>query len=493
MANILVVPVCPHVDAVEVVEALAAALPEAAVFNVLENAAEAERLIAAGEADDWLDLLIGRAAQVGAKNLVIQGVTPDAERVFMAAQNVDLATSFNARVVFAAAEEGGLGRRLKLAKQIFNGKNVELAGVIGCGAEAAKEAGLPYLGKVGVLEGSAKLVEPQAEKMSPAQFRFNMMESARKANKRIVLPEGAEPRTVQAAAICHEKGIARCVLLAPRPAVMAVAENMGIELPDSVEIIDPEDLMPQYVEPMVELRKSKGLTPEQACEQLKDTVVLGTMMMAQNDVDGLVSGAIHTTANTIRPALQLIKTAPGASIVSSVFFMLLPGQVLAYADCAVNPNPTPEQLAEIAIQTADSAKAFGIEPRVAMISYSTGTSGAGPDVEAVAAATELVKQKRPDIPVDGPLQYDAACVPSVAKSKAPNSPVAGKATVFVFPDLNTGNCTYKAVQRNANVLSVGPMLQGLRKPVNDLSRGALVEDIVYTIALTAIQAEQMAQ
>ena len=234
MANILVVPVCPHVDAVEVVEALAAALPEAAVFNVLENAAEAERLIAAGEADDWLDLLIGRAAQVGAKNRGIQGVTPDAERVFMAAQNVDLATSFNARVVFAAAEEGGLDRRLKLAKQIFNGKNVELAGVIGCGAEAAKEAGLPYLGKVGVLEGSAKLVEPQAEKMSPAQFRFNMMESARKANKRIVLPEGAEPRTVQAAAICHEKGIARCVLLAPRPAVMAVAENMGIELPDSV-------------------------------------------------------------------------------------------------------------------------------------------------------------------------------------------------------------------------------------------------------------------
>ena len=251
--------------------------------------------------------------------------------------------------------------------------------------------------------------------------------------------------------------------------------------------------MAQYVEPMVELRKSKGLTPEQACEQLKDTVVLGTMMMAQNDVDGLVSGAIHTTANTIRPALQLIKTAPGASIVSSVFFMLLPGQVLAYADCAVNPNPTPEQLAEIAIQTADSAKAFGIEPRVAMISYSTGTSGAGPDVEAVAAATELVRQKRPDIPVDGPLQYDAACVSSVAKSKAPNSPVAGKATVFVFPDLNTGNCTYKAVQRNANVLSVGPMLQGLRKPVNDLSRGALVEDIVYTIALTAIQAEQMAK
>ena len=202
---------------------------------------------------------------------------------------------------------------------------------------------------------------------------------------------------------------------------------------------------------------------------------------------------MHTTANTIRPALQLIKTAPNASIVSSVFFMLLPGQTVVYGDCAVNPNPTPEQLAEIAIQSADSAKAFGIEPRVAMISYSTINSGSGPDVDAVIEATRLVREKRPDLAVDGPLQYDAAVVESVAKSKAPDSAVAGKATVFVFPDLNTGNCTYKAVQRNANVLSVGPMLQGLRKPVNDLSRGALVEDIVYTIALTAIQAEQIEQ
>ena len=272
----------------------------------------------------------------------------------------------------------------------------------------------------------------------------------------------------------------------------AVAESLNITLPDSLEIIDPETIAEQYVAPMCELRKSKGMTEEQAREQLKDTVVLGTMMMAQNDVDGLVSGAVHTTANTIRPALQLIKTAPNASIVSSVFFMLLEGQTVVYGDCAVNPNPTAEQLAEIAIQSADSAKAFGIEPRVAMISYSTINSGSGPDVDLVIEATKLVKEKRPDLPVDGPLQYDAAVVPSVAKSKAPNSPVAGKATVFVFPNLTTGNCTYKAVQRNANVLSVGPMLQGLRKPVNDLSRGALVEDIVYTVALTAIQAQQQA-
>lgn len=493
MANILIVPVCVHVDMASVAKTVASGLPDALVFNPLADTSEAERLIGAGKADDWFDLLIGRAAELDKPNVVIQGIQNDAERAFLSVQNVELATSFNARVVFVSSNECGTATRLKLAKQSFSGKNVEIMGVIGGSAEAAKDAGLPYLGKPDALEGVSKLVAPQEPRMSPAQFRFNMMESARKANKRIVLPEGAEPRTVHAAAICHEKGIARCVLLAPRPAVLAVAQEIGIELPDSVEIIDPDTLIEQYVEPMCELRKSKGLTPEQAREQLKDTVVLGTMMMARNDVDGLVSGAVHTTANTIRPAFQLIKTAPGASIVSSVFFMLLPGQVLVYGDCAVNPNPTPEQLAEIAIQSADSAKAFGIEPRVAMISYSTGTSGAGPDVEAVAAAVELVKQQRPDIAVDGPLQYDAASVASVAKSKAPNSPVAGKATVFIFPDLNTGNCTYKAVQRNANVLSVGPMLQGLRKPVNDLSRGALVEDIVYTIALTAIQSEQMAK
>ena len=215
-------------------------------------------------------------------------------------------------------------------------------------------------------------------------------------------------------------------------------------------------------------------------------MVLGTLMLEQDEVDGLVSGAVHTTANTIRPPLQLIKTAPGSSLVSSVFFMLLPEQVYVYGDCAINPDPTAEQLAEIAIQSADSAAAFGIEPRVAMLSYSTGTSGAGSDVEKVREATRLAQEKRPDLMIDGPLQYDAA----VMKSKAPNSPVAGRATVFIFPDLNTGNTTYKAVQRSADLISIGPMLQGMRKPVNDLSRGALVDDIVYTIALTAIQSAQ---
>ncbi|EEX50234.1 phosphate acetyltransferase [Pasteurella dagmatis] len=327
-------------------------------------------------------------------------------------------------------------------------------------------------------------------RLSPPAFRFQLTELARQAKKRIVLPEGDEPRTVKAAALCAERGIAECVLLANPDSVMRVAEAQGVQLGKGITIIDPVTVRENYVARLVELRKNKGMTEDSAREQLEDTVVLGTMMLEANEVDGLVSGAVHTTANTIRPPMQIIKTAPGSSIVSSIFFMLLPDQVLVYGDCAVNPDPTAEQLAEIAIQSADSAKAFGIDPKVAMISYSTGTSGSGADVEKVKEATRLAKEKRPDLIIDGPLQYDAAVMEDVARSKAPNSPVAGKATVFVFPDLNTGNTTYKAVQRSADLVSIGPMLQGMRKPVNDLSRGALVDDIVYTIALTAIQATQ---
>jgi phosphate acetyltransferase len=263
-----------------------------------------------------------------------------------------------------------------------------------------------------------------------------------------------------------------------------------VVLPAGLEIVDPTITRSTYIRPLFELRKSKGLSLEMAASQLEDNVVLGTMMLAQGEVDGLVSGAIHSTANTIRPALQVIKTRPEAKTVSSVFFMCLPDQVLVYGDCAVIPDPDVETLADIAIQSAASAAAFGISPRIAMISYSTGESGSGADVEKVRAATKLATAKRPDLLIDGPLQYDAAFMPDVARAKAPESPVAGRATVFIFPDLNTGNTTYKAVQRSANVISIGPMLQGLKRPVNDLSRGALVDDIVYTIALTAIQATQ---
>ncbi|RRV26236.1 phosphate acetyltransferase [Pseudomonas sp. o96-267] len=338
---------------------------------------------------------------------------------------------------------------------------------------------------------SARCGTPRELRLSPPAFRYQLVQRAKAAAKRIVLPEGSEPRTVQAAAICQARGIARCVLLAKPEDVHAVARAQGIELPEGLEILDPDLIRGRYIEPMVELRKGKGLNAPMAEAQLEDTVVLGTMMLALNEVDGLVSGAIHTTANTIRPALQLIKTAPGYNLVSSVFFMLLPDQVLVYGDCAVNPDPNAEQLAEIALQSANSAQAFGIPPRVAMLSYSTGDSGSGEEVEKVRVATRLAREKRPDVLLDGPLQYDAAAIESVGRQKAPNSPVAGRATVFVFPDLNTGNTTYKAVQRSADCISVGPMLQGLRKPVNDLSRGALVDDIVYTIALTAIQAADL--
>ncbi len=326
-------------------------------------------------------------------------------------------------------------------------------------------------------------------RLSPAAFRHQLVHLAQQADRRIVLPEGDEPRTVEAAAICQRRGIARCVLLGRREAIEEVARSRGIELPEGLEILDPEGIRTRYVAPMVERRRGK-LNAITAEDQLQDNVVLGTMMLAEGEVDGLVSGAVHTTANTVRPAFQLIKTSPDYRQVSSIFFMLLPEQVVVYGDCAVNPDPDAETLAEIAIQSARSAAAFGIEPRVAMISYSTGESGSGADVEKVRQATRLARERAPELCIDGPLQYDAAAIESVGRQKAPDSPVAGRATVFVFPDLNTGNTTYKAVQRSADVVSVGPMLQGLNKPVNDLSRGALVDDIVYTIALTAIQAAQ---
>lgn len=329
-------------------------------------------------------------------------------------------------------------------------------------------------------------------RLSPPAFRHRLVEAARAADRRIVLPEGAEPRTVAAASIVAERGIARCVLLGDADEIRAVARAQGVALPSSLEILDPARLAPRYVEPLVERRKAKGMTPAQAASELADPIMVGTMMMALDEADGLVSGAVHTTAHTIRPALQLIRTVPGCELVSSVFFMCLPEQVLVFGDCAVNPNPTAEQLADIAVQSADSARAFGIDPRVAMLSYSTGTSGGGEDVAKVKRATELAREARPDLAVDGPLQYDAAVVPEVGRQKAPGSDVAGRATVLVFPDLDAGNVTYKAVQRSANVVSIGPMLQGLAKPVNDLSRGCLVEDIVFTIALTAIQAQQRA-
>ena len=330
-------------------------------------------------------------------------------------------------------------------------------------------------------------------RLSPPAFRHRLIEQARTNLQRIVLPEGAEPRTVAAAAIVANRGIARCVLLGNPDEIREVAAKQGVTLPASVEIVDPVAVAARYVEPLVERRRAKGMTPERAAVELQDPIMVGTMMLALDEAAGLVSGAVHSTAHTIRPALQIIKTVPGCNLVSSIFFMCLPEQVLVFGDCAVVPNPTAPELADIAIQSADSAIAFGIPARVAMLSYSTGSSGTGEDVEKVKEATRIAKELRPDLALEGPLQYDAAVMPDVARLKAPGSAVAGKATVLIFPDLNTGNVTYKAVQRSANVVSMGPMLQGMAKPVNDLSRGCLVEDIVFTINLTAIQAQQAAR
>jgi phosphate acetyltransferase len=324
---------------------------------------------------------------------------------------------------------------------------------------------------------------------SPAAFRHRLIERARQAQARIVLPEGTEPRVLAAAHVCIDMGIARPVLIGKREEVLLAARRAGVELPSDIEIRSPLEPPASYIEMMISLRRHKGIdSPAKALDAMSEVTTFGTMMMKMGEADGLVSGAVHSTADTIRPALSLIKTRPGVRLVSSVFFMCLPDQVLVFGDCAVNPNPDADQLADIAIQSAESAEAFGIEPRVAMISYSTGSSGTGSDVDKVREATAVARSLCPGLSIDGPLQYDAAVTQSVAATKAPGSAVAGRATVLVFPDLNTGNTTYKAVQRSANVLSIGPMLQGLAMPVNDLSRGATVDDIVYTIALTAVQA-----
>jgi phosphate acetyltransferase len=277
-------------------------------------------------------------------------------------------------------------------------------------------------------------------------------------------------------------------LLGPPDQVAGLARSLGLQLPDGVTVVEPQSVAERYVAPLAKLRRHRGWTEEMARDHLADPIMVGTMMLQQSEVDGLVAGAVHTTAATVRPALQILGAKPGSRLVSSVFFMCLPDEVVVYGDCAINPQPDAEDLADIAIQSAASARAFGIEPRVAMISFSTGTSGLGIDVDKVAEATRIVHDREPGLAVDGPLQYDAAAIASVGKSKRPGSAVAGRANVFIFPDLDTGNTTYKAVQRSAQVVSVGPMLQGLAKPVNDLSRGASVDDIIYTLALTAIQA-----
>ncbi len=331
----------------------------------------------------------------------------------------------------------------------------------------------------------------RAEVVTPLMFEHDLLQRARDHKKHIVLPEGDDDRILRAAGTLLSRKVVDLTILGDESDVRARAKELGVDI-SAADVISPhsEIFVQRFAEEYAELRKAKGMTVEQAREIVTDVSYFGTMMVHLGLADGMVSGAAHTTAHTIKPSFEIIKTKPGTSVVSSVFLMALSDRVLVYGDCAVIPDPTAEQLADIAISSAATATQFGIEPRIAMLSYSTGTSGAGDDVEKVRAATELVRTMRPDLLVEGPIQYDAAAEPSVAATKMPDSEVAGRATVFIFPDLNTGNNTYKAVQRSAGAVAIGPVLQGLNKPVNDLSRGALVSDIINTVAITAIQAQE---
>ena len=328
--------------------------------------------------------------------------------------------------------------------------------------------------------------------ITPLMFEYDLLDRARAQRRHIVLPEGSDDRILKAASTLLTRDVVDLTILGSEQSIRARAAELGLEI-DAATVISPSDeqLVERFAAKYAELRAHKGVTHDRAREVVQDVSFFGTMMVLEGLADGMVSGAAHTTAHTITPSFQVIKTAPGVSIVSSVFLMCLADRVLVYGDCAVNPDPTAEQLADIAISSAETARQFHIEPRVAMLSYSTGESGSGSDVDKVREATRIVRERRPDLLVDGPMQYDAAVEPSVARSKAPDSPVAGRATVLVFPDLNTGNNTYKAVQRSAGAVAIGPVLQGLNKPVNDLSRGALVADIVSTVTITAIQAQEM--
>jgi phosphate acetyltransferase len=338
-----------------------------------------------------------------------------------------------------------------------------------------------------------KLVTYHSELLTPHMFQYQITKKAKAFRKHIVLPEGDDDRILKAAARLLNQQIVNLTILGDAHQIAASIKRLGLNFEHTrLDIVNPVEspLYNDYVQTLYELRKSKNVSLETARDLMTDVSYFGTMMVYKGHADGMVSGANHTTQHTIRPALQFVKTKPGISIVSSIFFMCLPDRVAVFGDCAVNPDPTAEELAEIAISSAESSRRFGIEPRIAMLSYSSGTSGEGSYVEKVRQATRLVKEKRPDLKVEGPIQYDAAVDPVVGKQKLPNSEVAGKANVFIFPDLNTGNNTYKAVQRETGALAIGPMLQGLNKPVNDLSRGCTVDDIFNTVIITAIQSQE---
>lgn len=411
------------------------------------------------------------------------------------AWNLNLAASTRAGVVLAFDAEGAsaelLADEIAAARLRAEAAAASVVAVILTGGAPEVACDLPVLTLPLGEEAAAALRATAAPTaVTPLAFQADLIERARADRKRIVLPEPDDDRVLQAAAQVLAADIADITFVGDADYVAKRAGELGIDL-SAAQVVSVDDpaYRERYAEEFARLRAKKGVTLEQAREKVTDVSYFGTMMVHMGDADGMVSGAAHTTAHTIVPSFQIIKTAPGVSVVSSIFLMAMKDRVWAFGDCAVNPNPTPEQLADIAVTSARTAAQFGVTPRVAMLSYSTGTSGAGPDVDAVVEATRLAREKAPELAIEGPIQFDAAVDAAVASKKLPGSDVAGKATVFVFPSLEAGNIGYKAVQRSSGALAVGPVLQGLNKPVNDLSRGALVEDIVNTVALTAVQAQ----
>ena len=411
------------------------------------------------------------------------------------AWNLNLAASTRAGVVLAFDAEGAsaelLTEEIAAARLRAEAAAASVVAVILTGGTPSLEVDVPVL-TLPLGEDAATTLRAAATPtaVTPLAFQADLIERARADRKRIVLPEPDDDRVLQAAAQVLAAGIADITFVGDADYVAKRAGELGLDLSAAqvVSVNDPAYLE-RYAEEFARLRAKKGVTLEQAREKVTDVSYFGTMMVHMGDADGMVSGAAHTTAHTIVPSFQIIKTAPGVSVVSSIFLMAMKDRVWAFGDCAVNPNPTAEQLADIAVTSARTAAQFGVTPRVAMLSYSTGTSGSGPDVDVVVEATRLAREKAPELAIEGPIQFDAAVDEAVASKKLPGSEVAGKATVFVFPSLEAGNIGYKAVQRSSGALAVGPVLQGLNKPVNDLSRGALVEDIVNTVALTAVQAQ----
>ena len=411
------------------------------------------------------------------------------------AWNLSLAASTRAGVILAFDAEGAsaelLAEEIAAARLRAEAAAASVVAVVLTGGAPALQADVPVLTLPLGDDAAATLRGTEAPTaVTPLAFQADLIERARADRKRIVLPEPDDDRVLQAAAQVLAAGIADITFVGDADYVAKRAGELGLDLSAAqvVSVNDPAYLE-RYAEEFARLRAKKGVTLEQAREKVTDVSYFGTMMVHMGDADGMVSGAAHTTAHTIVPSFQIIKTAPGVSVVSSIFLMAMKDRVWAFGDCAVNPNPTAEQLADIAVTSARTAAQFGVTPRVAMLSYSTGTSGSGPDVDVVVEATRLAREKAPELAIEGPIQFDAAVDAAVAATKLPGSEVAGKATVFVFPSLEAGNIGYKAVQRSSGAVAVGPVLQGLNKPVNDLSRGALVEDIVNTVALTAVQAQ----